>query len=361
MYINFDTVKFKIVFLIEMGRRRDLTNNQRSTMVTMRQAGVKLWRIAETLHISVRTVSRVLQQHQEHGHARKKVRPGRRPKTTGRDDRALRRLAHQQRFQSLMQLNRSWNNQTGIHTSTKTTGRRLHSMGIFSRYARRKPLKSRENRIRRVRWCTRVTIWNADDHWPKIVFSDESRFNLGYNDGRVRVWRTNGEAMAPENVAQVQRQGSSSVMVWGCISFHGVGQLVVVDGNLNSEGYIGILQEHLWQSVENMLGDRNMPFIFQHDNAPVHTARNVQAWLDEEDVQVMQWPAQSPDLNPIENVWSEMSRSVTRERPSNKNDLVACLFRCWGNISTQYLQTLYRSMPRRVRAVIRCRGYGTKY
>ncbi len=76
--------------------------------------------------------------------------------------------------------------------------------------------------------------------------------------------------MEPGNIAQVRRQGSSSVMVWGCITYVGVGELVVVDGNLNAVGYIEVLEQNLLQSIENILGDRNMPFLFQHDNAPVH-------------------------------------------------------------------------------------------
>ncbi len=99
---------------------------------------------------------------------------------------------------------------------------------------------SRVNRIRRVQWCTRVMDWTPE-HWYIIVFSDESRFNLGFNDGRVHLWRQNGQAMEPENIAQVCRQGSCSVMLWGCITYEGVGELVVVDGNLNAEGYIQIL------------------------------------------------------------------------------------------------------------------------
>ncbi len=118
------------------------------------------------------------------------------------------------------------------------------------------------NRTRRIRWCTIVRTW-TQDHWSRIVFSDESRFNIGFNEGRICVWRQNGEAIDPGNIAQVRRQGSSSVMVWGCITYEGVGELVVVDGNLNAVGYIEVLEQNLLQSIDNYyLGDRNMHFLF---------------------------------------------------------------------------------------------------
>ena len=86
--------------------------------------------------------------------------------------------------------------------------------------------------------------------------------------------------------------------------------------------------------------DTMIPFIFHHNNAPVHTTRNVQTWLDD---QVIQWPAQSPDLNMIENVWSMFQNRVTRDRPSTKLELIQCLFRRWRDITLDYLYKLFRS------------------
>ena len=81
-------------------------------------------------------------------------------------------------------------------------------------------------------------------------------------------------------------------------------------------------------------------------NMTTFQSKNVEAWFDQHEHQVIQ----SPDSNPIENVWGELTRQVSRERPANKNELLRCLFRCWGNLTTNYIQSLYRSLPRRVRA-----------
>jgi hypothetical protein len=194
-----------------------------------------------------------------------------------------------------------------------------------------------------------------------LVFSDESRFALGMNDGRVRVWRSAGERFLPECQAKVMRFSPVSVMVWGCIGFHGVGELVVLTEKVTAAAYIRTLEGHLFSSVENIFGDPQHRFIFQHDNAPAHSAHATQEWLEEHDVQVIQWPAQSPDLNIIENVWDMLGRAVRKDRPTSRHQLIASLQRAWNSLTADYIRRLYESLPRRVRCVIRARGYPTKY
>jgi transposase InsO family protein len=150
-------------------------------------------------------------------------------------------------------------------------------------------------------------------------------------------------------------------MVWGVIGYHGVGDLVVHVNNVNAQSYIEVLSDHLLDSVEQIFGDRQQPIIFQHDNATPHTARATQRWLEENDIRVIQWPAQSPDLNIIENVWDMLAREVTNQRPATRADLIQVLFTAWNNLTLEYIQQLYHSLPRRLRAVIRSRGYATRY
>ncbi|GBC21983.2 IS630 family transposase [Rhizophagus irregularis DAOM 181602=DAOM 197198] len=109
------------------------------------------------------------------------------------------------------------------------------------------------------------------------------------------------------------------------------------------------------------LEDDQENFIFQDDNAPIHTARVVKSWEEENEVNSLPW--QSPDLNPIEHLWDELERQVWVHKPlpKNRENLWEILQEEWSNIEADKYQNLISSMPRRISAVINSKGYPTKY
>ena len=78
-------------------------------------------------------------------------------------------------------------------------------------------------------------------------------------------------------------------------------------------------------------------------------------------VTVLDWPAQSPDLNPIENLWSELDRRLKDRKTNTKEDLFRVIEEGWNNLPKEYLKTLVESMPRRIEACIKNKGFATKY
>lgn len=194
--------------------------------------------------------------------------------------------------------------------------------------------------------------------WANVLFVDETRVKLRGPDGRKRVYRRRGERNSPNCVVEADQFGGGSIMVWGGVSMHSKTPLVVVQGNLNARRY---QQEIILPVlVPHVAGHRGM--LLAQDNAPCHAARATQAVLAANNIRVLQWPAKSPDLNPIEHVWDLLKRRI-RGLPQQDNlrHLERDVMAKWTDIAQNVIQVYIGSMARRCRAVIAADGGHTRY
>ncbi len=150
-----------------------------------------------------------------------------------------------------------------------------------------------------------------------------------------------------------------SVMIWAAMSTAGVGPLSFLKSTVNAAIYQKILEHFILPSADKLYGDAD--FIFQQDLAPAHTAKGTKSWFNDHGVTVLDWPANSPDLNPIENLWGIVKRKMRDTRPKNADDLKATVKETWASIPPQQCHKLITSMPPRIEAVIKAKGAPTKY
>ncbi len=149
-------------------------------------------------------------------------------------------------------------------------------------------------------------------------------------------------------------QKPASLMVWGCISAYGMGSLHVLEGTMNAERYIKVLEQHMLPSRRRLFQGR--PCVFQQDNAKPHTAVITTAWLRSGRVRVLNWPACSPDLSPIENIWHIIKQKICQRRPQTLQQLETYIKQEWDQIPKPKLHKLITSMARYLQTVLKRRG-----
>ncbi|GFY10353.1 hypothetical protein TNCV_2630301 [Trichonephila clavipes] len=147
--------------------------------------------------------------------------------------------------------------------------------------------------------------------WNEVAFTDESRICLQHHDGRIRVWRHHGERMLNSCVMRSHTGHAPGFTVWGRIGYHSRTPLVRIAGALNSQRYISEVLEPVVLPYLQGLATA----IFQQDNARPHVARIVQRFFVNHQIELLPWPAHSPDLSPIENIWSMVAQRLTQITP----------------------------------------------
>ena len=189
------------------------------------------------------------------------------------------------------------------------------------------------------------------------IYSDEKRFNLDGPDGLNHYWH---DLRGEQEVAMSRQNGGGGVMVWGGISRKGKTTLAILEGKQNAAKYCKTLETHLIPSATRLYGTA---YEYQQDNASIHTAKATKAFFEDKKITVIDWPAKSPDLNPIENLWGDMVRVVYAggKQYDNVDALKTAILKAWDDIEQSRIDALLDSMNNRYFEVISRGGNKSSY
>ena len=245
--------------------------------------------------------------------------------------------------------------------SAQTVRRSLKSAGMKAVVKKKRPLLKKRHKDARYHFALTHQHWTVED-WKRVVWSDETKINRLGSDGRKWVWKKPGESLSDRLVEGTVKFGGGNLMMWGCMLWDGPGYACKIDGRMDGDLYVKIMQDELQESLTyyNKRADR---VIFQQDNDHKHTCKKAQAYFQTQDYDILWWPAQSPDLNPIEHLWTHLKKQLSQyeEPPNGILELWGHVQKEWDAIKPEVCQNLIESMPRRIKALVKARGGYTKY
>jgi transposase len=326
-----------------MARGASLSNLERGKIIAYYDAGMSKRSIATKINRSTSVIRNFLRSPENY--SERKTR-GIRRKVSDTAKRRLLRAASNQ-ITSASKLQRS----LGLKVSLRRVQQILQKApNLEYRKMKRVPWMNSRNILQRIDWATKHIAWNSE--WESVIFSDEKKFNLDGPDGLMCYWHDSRKS----HLSVGRRvSGGGSVMIWGAFHSCGKSQLAILDGKQTSESYVKTLNNFLLPMIEE---NHQKSLIFQHDNAAIHTAHLTKLWLLLKNIKTMEWPAHSPDLNPIENVWGLLARRVYAEGRvfQSVKELKAVILHEWQTIEIEVMQNLLKGMQDRCLSVLNNKG-----
>ena len=329
-----------------MGRGKTLSAHTRAKIREKRHRGASVAAIMQLFQVSRRTVQRCCNE------LDKKRKPAGRPPLLSRSD--CRKILAQIRktpTKSATQIA----DLVGVSVSPRTIQRFLKAKEFDSVRIRKAPRLTKAAQLKRLEFA-RKHLSNYENIWPKVIFSDEKKWNLSGNNGYIRIWREKTRNYTFD--CDLRRK--PGVMVWGAISSNGAAYIVRLKGKITALSYQRMLEDIIFHK-----NNHNLPadFVFQQDNAPVHVAGSSKDFFKNRKIPLLEWPPYSPDLNIIENLWGIISKRVYRDGKEylTPDELWESVSEEFIAISTETIQKLYKSIPKRLVSCLEMKGKRTKY
>ena len=337
----------------------DCTRNQ---VIGLWKGDQSLNHISKILQLPKSTVQYIIARWKKYGTTKNCSRTGRPRKVQPREMRCLKRTLRKNRWTSLRSITSEFNTTIQKKLSCKTVRRRIADLGFKSYVPAKKPLISERNRRKRLLFYNSYRQFSISD-WSRVIWSDESRFNLFHSDGRERVWRCQNERYNQDCIRKTIQGNGGSVLIWACFYKTTLGPCFILDKTVNSTTYIDEVLTPFYARFYVPSLERGQQLLFQQDNAPSHTSKQTKRWMEQKQIQQLSWPPQSPDLNLIEHLWDVLQRQINSRSllPKTLSELKVALVEEWRAIPGSILEKLVEGMPKRLEELRKARGLNTRY
>jgi transposase len=312
--------------------------------------------IAKAIHKPNPFVHYWIRHYQLYGHVRDLPRRGR-PRTltdplVHHIDKRMRNTRYQSIRKTAAQIRAG-----GIRISDTSVWRAARRSGLRAYVRKRKPLLTSSFRKRRLSYARKY----GEHDWRKHMFGDEKTFYLFSLPNRKNdvVWASSGDKIEP----QATVKNAPKVNVYAAISIEGRSTIKFFNENMTAGIYCDILEDTLLPAAERIYGNRSWTYV--QDNDPKHTAKLTKEFIRinlKKTIPVEDWPPNSPDLNPIENLWSTLGERVARKNPTDIASMKKIIRQQWKKVATaEVRKALIDSIPFRLKQVIKNKGGHTKY
>ena len=339
-----------------MKKTREYSIEERTTFVNYRKLGWSFKKISEEFNVPVTSIQSIIYKYQDMNTVRNLKRKGRPKKTTVRENKKIKRIFEEESDLSLRDSISIVQEKIDKKLCIQTISKILNENGIFSLSKKKKPLLTKKHKNQRKKFCEKY-LFEGVDFWRTILFSDESPFILNSKNTNSKNWRPKGEELKKKNVLPTLKHGPK-INIWSSMGHNGIGSIHLIEGNMDSIQYGRILRKYLKKDGDSICGE---DFIFMHDNDPKHKSKIIRNWLDDNNQLTLDWPSNSPDLNPIENLYGYVKRKLNKIRIFTADELWEKVMEIWRNIPLETTKRLIESMPKRIKEVYKNNGGYSKY
>lgn len=334
-----------------MPRGEHVTEFEMGKIFAMHEENKSIRQIAEDIGRSPKLVHSTLHRPPNE---RFRKRTGRKPKLSDRTNRLIGREASNKLTSSAeIKANLDLNVHRVTVYRSLANNPHLANIALMS-----KPKITKEKRAARLAWAQAHMAWQ--NTWPRVIFSDEKKFNLDGPDGFKYYWH---DLRKDRRIFSKRNYGGGSLMIWLGVSRDFKSTLYVVDGKMNSKKYIQLLTTAMLPLKNQTAAAANATAIFQQDKASIHRSAETTAWFQQQNIDVLDWPTSSPDVNPMENLWGILAREVYRDNRQFQTveELRDAILQEWNGMSQDTVRAVIDSMPNRIFQVIQANGKATKY